>query len=258
MAGGHSHPLYLDHASPVHRLPPEVKIVASVAFTVLVVLTPRAEFWAFGAYLGLLVAVAFAARVPAWWLASRSLIEAPFVLLAVALPFLGSGPRVEWLGLSLSEEGLLGAWNIVAKATLGVLSSLLLAATTQIRDLVLGLDRLRCPTVVSHIITFMLRYAEVLAAEAKRMRIARLSRGDSPRFLWQVRGFAVGAGALFLRAFERGERVYLAMISRGYAGRLPALYGPGAGPAQWAAALGLPLAAGLVLAAAVARAGFVS
>ncbi|MQA24172.1 MAG: cobalt ECF transporter T component CbiQ [Micromonosporaceae bacterium] len=258
MAGGHSHPLYLDQSSPVHRLAPEVKIVASVGFTVLMVLTPRTEFWAFGVYLLLLLGVAFAARVSPWWLATRSLIEAPFVVLAVLLPFLGSGPRVDWLGLSLSVEGLLGAWNIVAKATLGVLSSLLLAATTQMRDLVLGLDRLRCPAVVTQIVTFMLRYAEVLAAEARRMRIARISRGDSPRFLWQARGFAVGAGALFLRAFERGERVYLAMVSRGYTGRLPALYGPGPGLAQWSAALALPVAAGLVLAVAAGRAVFMS
>ena len=68
----------------------------------------------------------------------------------------------------------------------------------------------------------MLRYLDVLADEARRMRIARLSRGYDPRFLWQVKAFAVGVGALFLRAFERGERVYLAMVSRGYAGRLPA------------------------------------
>ena len=89
------------------------------------------------------------------------------------------------------------------------------------RDLILGLDRLRCPQVFTQIATFMLRYLDVLADEARRMRIARLSRGYDPRFLWQVKAFAVGVGALFLRAFERGERVYLAMLSRGYTGRLP-------------------------------------
>src|SRR6266545_4453986 len=200
MAGGHSHPLYRDVGSAVHRLPPEVKIVASVLFTVLVVLTPRTQFWAFGVYLALIGAVAAAARVPAWWLATRSLIELPFVVLALALPFLGAGPRVSWLGVSLSVAGLLGAWNILAKGTLGVLSSLLLAATTQQRDLILGLDRLRAPAVITQIATFMLRYAEVLTAEARRMRIARLSRGYDPRFLWQASAFANGAVAMTLPA----------------------------------------------------------
>ncbi|MGH3662178.1 MAG: cobalt ECF transporter T component CbiQ, partial [Micromonosporaceae bacterium] len=235
MGAGHSHPLHLHRHSRVHRLEPEVKIVASVAFTVLVVLTPPEQYWAFGLYLLLLGAVAAMAQVHLSWLAKRTLIELPFVVLAVLLPFLGSGPRVDWLGLSLSTEGLLGAWNIVAKGTLGVLSSLLLAASTQMRDLVLGLDRLRCPAVITHIVTFMLRYLEVLGGEASRMRIARLSRGYQPRFLWQARAFAAGAGALFVRAFERGERVYLAMVSRGYTGRMPALAVERAPVSSWLA-----------------------
>ncbi|MGH3656698.1 MAG: cobalt ECF transporter T component CbiQ [Micromonosporaceae bacterium] len=255
MAAGHSHPLYLDHDSPVHRLAPEVKIATSVLFTVLVVGTPRTEFWAFGGYLALLAGVAAIARVGAWWLLARTAIELPFVVLAVLLPFLAAGPHVDVGPLALSVEGLLGAWNIIAKGTLGVLSSLLLAATTQQRDLIVGLDRLRTPVVVTQIATFMLRYVEVLVAEARRMRIARLSRGYEPRFLWQVYALAAGAGSLFLRSYERGERVYLAMLSRGYTGRMPPRYGPAAGPESWPVALGLLAVAAVVCAVAVLRAG---
>jgi len=143
MGAGHAHPLYLDRASPLHRLPPEVKIAAMVAFTIVVVATPRHHLWAFGAYALLLVPVAVLGRVPALWLLKRATIELPFVLLAVVLPFAGGGERVTWLGMSLSVDGLYGAWNIVAKGTLGVLASLLLAATTPMRDLINGLDRLR-------------------------------------------------------------------------------------------------------------------
>jgi cobalt/nickel transport system permease protein len=251
MAAGHSHPLHLAHESPVHRLAPEVKIAASVSFTLLVVLTPREQVWAFAADFVILAVVARLARVPARWLATRSLIEVPFVALAVLLPFFGPGPWTEWLGVRLSTEGLLGAWNILAKGTLGVLASLLLAATTQQRDLIIGLERLHTPAVVTQITTFMLRYVEVLTAEARRMRTARLSRGYDPRFLWQAYAFATGAGSLFLRAFERGERVYLAMVSRGYAGRIPPLYGPGAGVAGWLAGMSAPTVAAAVLAAAL-------
>ena len=244
-------PLHLDVASPVHRLAPEAKIAATLLFTIVVVATPRAEFAAFGGYALLIAAVAATARVPAGWLLKRATIELPFVLLAVALPFAGGGERVDWLGLSLSAEGLLGAWNIAAKGTLGVLASLLLAATTPMRDLILGLDRLRCPSVVTQIATFMLRYLDILAGDARRMRIARLSRGYDPRFLWQVKAFAVGIGALFLRAYERGERVYLAMVSRGYDGRLPRTDGGGATAAQWAQSAVLPAAAGAIAVTAV-------
>jgi cobalt/nickel transport system permease protein len=252
--GAGAHALHLERESPVHRLPPEVKIVAMLAFTIAVVSTPREEFWAFGAYLALVVVISVVARVPFGWLAKRSLVETPFVLFAFFLPFLGAGvERVEWLGVSLSVHGLYGAWNLLAKATLGVLASLLLAATTSPRDLLVGLDRLHCPQVLTQIATFMLRYIDVLIGEARRMRIARISRGDDPRFLWQVRALAAGVGALFLRAFERGERVYLAMISRGYAGHMPdAWHASGRATAgQWAVAAPVPVAAVVVAVAAV-------
>ncbi|GIF25114.1 cobalt/nickel transport system permease protein [Actinoplanes tereljensis] len=240
--------LHLDRPSPVHRLAPEVKIAATVLFTIVVVATPRTEFVAFAGYALLLAVAAVLARVPAPWLLRRATIELPFVLLAVWLPFAGHGERIDWLGLSLSVDGLYGAWNIFAKGTLGVLASLLLAASTTSRDLILGLDRLHCPSVFTQIATFMLRYLDVLADDARRMRIARLSRGYDPRFLWQVKAFAVGIGSLFLRAYERGERVYLAMVSRGYTGRLPAPEQGRAPVAQWVASAVLPVAsAGIAL-----------
>jgi cobalt/nickel transport system permease protein len=253
MGAGHAHPLHLDHRSPVHALAPEVKIVATLLFTVVVVATPRTEFAAFAGYALLLAAVTALARVPLPWLARRATIELPFVLLAVTLPFAGHGERITWLGMSLSVDGLYGAWNIFIKGTLGVVASLLLAATTSMRDLIIGLDRLRCPRVFTQIATFMLRYLDILADDARRMRIARLSRGYDPRFLWQVKAFAVGVGALFLRAYERGERVYLAMVSRGYDGRMPRPETGGATAADWTASAALPVAAAAIAVAAVLR-----
>lgn len=222
MGAGHEHAMYVHRHTPVHHLAPEVKVVAALALTAVVVATPRERLVAFGAYALLILAIAVLARVPAPWLAKRSLIELPFVATAVLLPFFAAGPRTEFAGLELSVDGLWGGWNILVKGTLGVLIALLLSATTPARDLLVGLDRLRVPQAITQIAMFMLRYLEVLADEARRMRIARLSRLDDPRFLWQVKGFASGLGTLFLRAFERGERVFLAMRSRGYTGRLPA------------------------------------
>ncbi len=223
MGAGHSHPLYLPGRSPVHRLPAEVKIVAAFLGVICVVATPREAFGIFAGYLVLLAGIWAAARIPPGWMLSRSLIEAPFVVLAVLLPFTGGEPRLDWLGLSLSEPGLLGAWNILVKGTLGVLTSLTLAATTPLRDLLLGLQRLRAPALVITIATLMVRYIDVIAAEARRMRLARISRGHDPRFLWQVGATARGVGSLFVRSYERGERVHLAMLSRGWAGEMPRL-----------------------------------
>jgi cobalt/nickel transport system permease protein len=245
MGAGHPHAMYVHQHSPVHHLAPEVKIVVALAFTAIVVATPREALAAFGVYAVLVVALAVFARVPALWLAKRSLIELPFVATALLLPFFTAGERVEVLGVGLAVDGLWAGWNILVKGTLGVLIALLLAATTSARDLLLGLDRLRTPQAMTQIALFMLRYLEVLADEARRMRLARLSRLDDPRFIWQVKGFASGLGALFLRAFERGERVFLAMRSRGYTGRLPAALHAGsvATARQWATGALVPATA---------------
>jgi cobalt/nickel transport system permease protein len=245
MGAGHVHAMYVHQHSPVHHLAPEVKVVAALAFTGIVVATPRESLPAFGVYALIIAILAALARIPVAWLAKRSLIELPFVATALLLPFLTSGPRTDLLGMSLAVDGLWAGWNILVKGTLGVLIALTLAATTSARDLLLGLDRLRTPQAITQIALFMLRYLEVLADEARRMRLARLSRLDDPRFLWQVKGFAAGLGALFLRAFERGERVFLAMRSRGYTGRLPAALHAGsvATARQWVGGAIVPVAA---------------
>jgi cobalt/nickel transport system permease protein len=86
--------------------------------------------------------------------------------------------------------------------------------------------------------------------EVRRMRVARISRGYDPRWIWQARAVAASAGTLFIRSYERGERVYLAMVSRGYSGAMPVLQELGATRGQWLAALSVPAAAALVAATA--------
>ena len=228
MGGGHSHPLYRDGESAVHRLPGEVKIVALVVFVLAVVATPREAFWPFGIYALILLTIWALARIPLRWILRRMLIEVPFLVLAVLLPFAEGGRRIEIAGLSLSVAGLYAAWGIIIKGTLGVAASLTLAATTTSRELPLALSRLGMPALVTSVLVLMVRYVDVLSAEAGRMRMARMARGDSPRTLHQAGAIAKSVGALFLRSYERGERVYLAMLSRGYDGTVPPLVlGPG-------------------------------
>lgn len=244
------HLLHHPGDSVVHRLPAQVKIVCALLAVLCVVATPRTEFLAFGGYLVLLAVIWAVAAVPLGHIARRAVIEVPFVVIALVMPFLGGGERITFLGMSLSEQGALAGWNILAKGTLGVLASLTLAATTTPGELVVGLQRLRAPAVITTIATLMLRYLEVIAAEARRMRTARISRGHDPRFLWQVGATARGIGSLFVRSYERGERVHLAMVSRGWTGRMPD-HGAPAPAGTWLAGLTPVLAAGAVLGAAV-------
>jgi cobalt/nickel transport system permease protein len=221
VGAGHGHKLHFHGHSPVHRAPAHLKIVGLMAFVLLVVATPRELFPVFGVYLVLIGGVVAWSAVPVSYLLKRMVVEVPFVLFAVLVPFVAHGPQTQVLGIAVSEPGLLAAWGLLAKGTLGVLASLTVAATTEPQDLLAGLERLRLPTLLMQIIGFMVRYLDVVTTEMQRMRIARESRGFSardPRH-WPV--LARSAGALFIRSYERGERVHLAMLSRGYTGRLP-------------------------------------
>jgi cobalt/nickel transport system permease protein len=243
VAGGHLHRLYRHGHTPVHALPAHVKLVALVAFVLVVVATPREAFWAFAVYAGLLAAVAAVARVPLSFILRRMVVEIPFVVFALLLPFIAAGPTTQLLGVTVSQAGLLAGWNILAKGTLGVVASILLAATTDARELLLALQRLRVPPVLVEITSFMVRYADVITDEMRRMKIARESRGFDPGSRKALGVIASSAGALFIRSYERGERVHLAMLARGYAGRLPVIEVQVAGPAAWATAATLPLLA---------------
>lgn len=155
--------------------------------------------------------------------ARRSLIEVPFLVFAALMPFVATGPRIQVGPLALSEAGLVGGLALVAKATLGVLAAILLAATTPARDLLAGLERLHMPGPLVAILSFMIRYVAVVTGDAQRMRVARDSRGFTGGSARHLAAVAGGAGTLFVRSYERGERVHLAMLSRGYDGTMPRL-----------------------------------
>jgi len=229
--------LYLHRHTPVHRLPAHLKIVAAVAFVSVSVATPIARWQAFAWFGVLLVAVLAVARIPVGTVLRRATIEVPFVAFAALMPFFGSGETVAAGPFTLHRDGLEAAASIVAKGTTGVLVAIALSATTPARELVRGFERLRMPTVLVQILSFMIRYVNVVNSEVERMRIARASRGFEARGVraWPV--LARAAGALFIRSYERGERVFLAMTSRGYDGRMPGAEKAAPTPRQWSAAL---------------------
>jgi cobalt/nickel transport system permease protein len=235
--------LYVHRDTLVHRLPAHVKLVTAFVFVVIVASTPREQVWSFAGYAVLLVAVTATARIPGTVVASRMLVELPFVMFALLMPFLSGGPTTTWFGLTLSQAGLWSAFNVLVKATLGVITSILLAATTDLRAMLAGLQRLRLPGLLVQIMTFMLRYAELVVGELRRMRIARESRGFTARDLRQAPVVARAAGTMFVRTYERGERVHLAMLARGYTGVMPLLEPNAATTADWLRAATLPVCA---------------
>ena len=233
MSGAHGHALYVHAGSPLHRLAPQVKIVSALLLLFAVISTPRQAFWAFATYAAVLGALAALSRIPIRFLLSRMLVAAPFVLLALLFPIVGSGPRVEVIGLSLSQAGLWDMWNLLAKSLLGLLTAIVLGAATEVADLLRGLSALRVPGLVSSILGFMVRYVDVIIGDLTRMRLALAARGHHPTSIRDWAPYGKAVGAMFIRTYERGERVYLAMESRGYSGRMPDSEAVEAGRREW-------------------------
>lgn len=206
---------------------------------VSIAVTPRQAVWAFGIYSLLIGIVVVVARVPPRFVLIRLLAVAPFVAFALLIPFIATGETTDVGGLELSVEGLWGAWNVLIKAVLGASVTILLTATTEIVDIIRGLGVLRVPVIFTTIASFMIRYLELVAEELRRMRVAMTARGYDPRWLTQARPIAASAGALFVRSYERGERVHAAMVARGFDGEMPVFGQTATDSRQWSGVLAL-------------------
>ncbi|HYN30688.1 MAG TPA: cobalt ECF transporter T component CbiQ [Dermatophilaceae bacterium] len=237
MGGGPGPHLHVEGTTVVHRLPAHAKLVGLLVLVLTVVALPAAPPWPFAVASLVVLSVVAATRVPARSVLTRAAVELPFVVFAVLLPFVASGPRVEVGPFRLSQAGLTGAWLLLVKGTLGVLAAIAFSTTTSPRDLVRGLRALRVPGPLVQILSFMVRYLGVVGEEMGRMRVARESRGFTARSVraWPV--LAASTGTLFLRSYERGERVHLAMVARGYTGAMPDTDPLRATGPQWGVAL---------------------
>ncbi len=253
MSARHHGRLYVAARSPVHDLAPEAKLAGLFAFVVCVALTPRHAVGAFAVDAAVLAVIFLVARLPPSVLL-RLFTIVPFVAFALAVPFIAGGDQVDVFGIGLSVDGLWAAWNIVIKAALGALASIVLAATTPLPDVLAGLGRLRAPSVVVSIIAFMFRYLDLLVDQLWRMRLAMTARCHDPRWLWQAGAVASSVGVLFVRSYERGERIHHAMLSRGFTGTMPELDDARATARDWLVAA-IPATLGVVALAVAVSTG---
>jgi cobalt/nickel transport system permease protein len=238
-------------ASPIHRLDPRVKVVATVLFILSNVLLPDGAWLAFALSLCLALAANVAAGLGPWYTLRRSFVALPFALAAFSAIFAIPGrPLFAWtLGpwhLVATDAGVIRFASIVVRSWLSVQMAILLTATTTFPDLIHALRHLRIPQVLVAIISFMYRYLFVLVDETMRLLRARDARSAAPMargraggsVAWRARVAGNMAGQLFLRSYERSDRVYNAMLSRGYTGQLLTLNPHVLRPRDWAAGAG--------------------
>jgi cobalt/nickel transport system permease protein len=244
---------YQFRASVIHRLDPRLKVVATFLFILSNVLLPDGAWWGFAAaWLFLLTATFLAGLTPGYTL-RRSLLALPFVLAAVTIIFTLPGRPLlafqigPWL-LTATDAGLLRFAGIAIRSWLSVQMAILLMATTLFPDVMHALRHLHLPALLVAIISFTYRYLFVLSDEALRLMRARESRSarlpdrrQGGSLLWRMRVAGNMAGQLFLRSYDRSDRVYQAMLARGYRGHFLTLNPHQMRPADWLAAAIIPL-----------------
>ncbi len=216
---------YASGSSLVHRLDPRTKLLGALAFITLVVVTPNGKWLAFGVYFLIAWFLVIMSRVPPGYVLRRSLVILPFVgVLAVFAPFfiqgqVLAGVKIGPWNISITREGLLLFSSVLIKSWISVTNLILLTSTTSFSRLLKGMERLHMPYLLVMLLSFMYRYIFILTDEVMRMKQARDSRNFSGSRGWQLKTIGNMIGTLFIRSYERGERVYASMMSRGFDGQ---------------------------------------
>ena len=222
--------------SPIHSLDPRVKVLVTIAFIISNALLPDGAWVAFAlAWIFILVANMFS-QLGIGFTFRRSFIALPFALVAITVLFSIPGQAVSsfqflmW-NFTITDAGLLRFVSIVIRSWLSVQMAILLVATTEFPKVVHALNHLRVPTIITVIISFLYRYLFVLADEVLRLLRARQARSAAAagksaggNVMWRARIAGHMAGQLFLRSYERSDRIYNAMLSRGYKGELMTIH----------------------------------
>lgn len=228
---------YEDTGSPLHRWDARVKVVLALLMILLVALTPMGAFGAYIGFFALMMGGALIARLDPLNVLRRSLVALPFAAAAAALIFTIPGPvlgHLPLIGWPISAGGLVRFVSIALKSTISVQAAVLLITTTPFTDILWALGALRLPKVLVAIVSFMYRYLFLMAEEAVRLSRARDARsaaisghpayGGSLIFRARTTGRLIGN--LFARSFARSERIYQAMLARGYRGEIRLLNPP--------------------------------
>jgi cobalt/nickel transport system permease protein len=225
---------YQDEDSLIHRQDPRVKLAVSLAMIVAITALPAGAWVSYLCCLTSIAVIVGLSRVQPVLILRRSLVAIPFALVAFTLIFTVEGNPLTsvqlgpWI-VTATTEGAIDFISILIKAWLSVLVATLLVTTTKFPSVVAAMRSLRVPKVIVSVVSFMYRYIFVIADEALRLHRAREARSANPRgesvgsIGWRAKVLGGMIGSLFLRSYERSERIYSAMLSRGFDGELRTL-----------------------------------
>lgn len=252
---------YRHRNSPIHRLDPRVKLVLALAFILTASLTPPAAWPTYILLFSIVLSLEVLSELGVVYVLKRAALAFPFMMAALPLIFTIQGTPLfalevgPWT-LTPSLAGLERFASIAFKSWVSVQATIILAASTPFPDLLVAMRAIKVPRLLVAIFGLLWRYLFVLADEALRLTRARAARSGQSNLpglktggsiFWRARVTGGMAGSLFLRAIERSDRIYMAMVSRGYDGEVRTAPLPGFKPLHlFVLAIGLGLLGGLL------------
>ena len=219
----HSHHLEIHSNSLLSQLKPEIKIVSTFMIVLSIAFLSLESTVSIMVQTLIVLIMINLSKIKVSTYFKRLSIDIPFVLFALFLPFLSKGDNTvmfELFSLRIYETGFYEMISILIKITLCVSLAIVLTATTSNIEIIYGLQKLKISPLLISILSFAIRYIDVFIDEFKRVKVAMKSRGYDQKGLKGLKPIAYASGALLIRGYERGERVYNSMISRGFNGSI--------------------------------------
>ncbi|MEN6623362.1 MAG: cobalt ECF transporter T component CbiQ [Smithella sp.] len=215
---------YLDRLSYkqtfVHNLDPRIKLITTLLFLFTVISFPKYDVAALFPFFLFPVVLLTTGEIPLAFILRKVAIVSPFaIFIGIFNPLLDTAQVAILPGFTLAA-GWFSFFSILIKFVLTVSMALLLIATTSFPTVCHGLRRLGVPSIFVSQLLFLYRYIFVLTEEAMRIIRARDMRSFGRRGTG-MKVFVRIAGVLFLRTVERAERIYYAMLARGFEGDMP-------------------------------------
>jgi cobalt/nickel transport system permease protein len=209
--------------TPWQTLAPQTRLLCVLLLVFAIVLTPVGHWSTWAVYSVAVLGLIWIGRVPPSFLAQRIAVESAFVGVMVLGTLFRYGSTVlwQWGWLKISTTGLTIFGSVVCKLLLSLTLMKILIFTTPAFVLLQALMTLRCPPLLVAILASMYRYLGLLTAEFTSMQQAALSRNLMGHRRWQRLVVGNLMGSLFIRTYDRGERIHQAMLARGYQGLLP-------------------------------------
>lgn len=225
---------YQPGTSSIHRWDARVKLVLAIAFIMSTAISPAGIWPVYIILYSLILSVELLSEQGIGFYFKRALLAIPFVFAALPLIFTSPGERMTlfsfgWWAVDISVTGVVRFLSIALKSWISVQAAVVLATCTPFHELLAAMRAVGIPRLLVSIFQMMWRYLFVLIDEALRLLRARQARSSQSdltdvrtggSIVWRANVTGGLAGSLLLRALERSDRIYSAMLARGYDGEV--------------------------------------